>query len=323
MLDNVSTYIDKDGNVQEVGSGGSEYANTSEIIDNAITLTSTSTLDDLVTQILAHKTKVCGVSYGGNTADTLARLYELFDVSNVYSAPSYTFEYFFKVLSSDDYIELECSGGGSAAFFRGGITRYYNGNSVPPYGMWQAIPLIPYVNPYPVGSIYQSTSSTSPSSLFGGTWAALPDVGTDETASLVMTNTELSSGSFSYYKGAGSVTSDEMRVFHNYDYSIIQVTGRLNVTPTNSAGGVVGIKFNIGNNIIKKAALRRQCGFYYDGNGAHESIWADADTSGNIFFYNNSSYINLPSTQTTWSIWLTLFNKASDGDTMYRWKRIA
>ena len=177
MLDsNVSTYIDKDGNVQEVGSGGSEYVNTSEIIDNAITLTSTSTLDDLVTQILAQKTKVCRVSYGENTMGTLARLYELFNMSNAYGTPPYTCEYFFKVLSSDDYIELECSAGGLAAFFRGGITRYHNGNSDPPYGMWQAIPLMSYVNPYPVGSIYLSTSSTSPSSLFGGTWEQIKDV---------------------------------------------------------------------------------------------------------------------------------------------------
>lgn len=153
-----------------------EYANTSEIVDNAITLTSTSTLADLATQILAHKTKVCRVSYGKNTMGTLARLYELFNMSNAYSAPSYTFEYFFKVLSSDDYIELECLGGGAAAFFRGGITRYYNGASEPPYGDWEAIPLIQYANPYPIGSIYQSTSSTSPSSLFGGTWEQIKDV---------------------------------------------------------------------------------------------------------------------------------------------------
>ena len=157
-------------------SGGSEYANTSEIVDNAITLTSTSTLTDLATQILAQKTKVCRVGYGENTMDTLARLYELFNISNAYDAPSYTFEYFFKVLSSDDYIELECSGGGLAAFFRGGITRYYNGTSEPPYGAWKAIPLISYVNPYPVGSIYLSTFSTSPSSLFGGTWEQIKDV---------------------------------------------------------------------------------------------------------------------------------------------------
>lgn len=158
-------------------SGGSEYANTSEIVDNAITLTSTSTLADLATQILAQKTKVCRVSYGANTMDTLARLYELFNMSNAYAAPPYTFEYFFKVLSSDDYIELECSGGGLAVFFRGGITRYHNGGaSESPYGAWEAIPLMAYVNPYPVGSIYQSTSSTSPSSLFGGTWDQIKDV---------------------------------------------------------------------------------------------------------------------------------------------------
>lgn len=167
----------EDGTLNASGGGTTnEYTNTSEIVDNAITLTSTSTLADLATQILAQKTKVCRVSSGGNTRDTLARLYELFNVSNYYSAPSYTFEYFFKVLSSDDYIELECTGGGSAKFFRGGITRYYEGNTTPPYGEWKAIPLMEYVNSHPVGSIYQSTSSTSPSSLFGGTWEQIKDV---------------------------------------------------------------------------------------------------------------------------------------------------
>lgn len=202
-------------------SGGSEYANTSEIVDNAITLTSTSTLDDLVTQILAQKTKVCRVSYGENTTmDTLARLYELFNISNAYVAPPFTFEYFFKVLSSDDYIELECSGGGHAVFFRGGITRYYNGGSKPPYGMWQAIPLMPYVNPYPVGSIYQSTSSTSPSSLFGGTWEQIKDVfllaagdtytagSTGGEATHTLTLSEMPSHSHTFSTAAGEIWNE-------------------------------------------------------------------------------------------------------------------
>lgn len=321
MLDsNVSTYIDKDGNVQEVGSGGSEYANTSEIVDNAITLTSTSTLADLATQILAQKTKVVRAPWDDNLKRILPStelketnyvMFKVFSIGSETNTPS-------GATAIQCLSLMRTALSGTYWLYEGYI--YSMTDNIYVFTGWQGSG---EEGAYPIGSIYMSTNNFPPSASFGGTWTALPDVGTDETASLVMTNTELSSGSFSYYKGAGSVTSDEMRVFHNYDYSIIQVTGRLNVTPTNSAGGVVGIKFNIGNNIIKKAALRRQCGFYYDGNGAHESIWADADTSGNIFFYNNSSYINLPSTQTTWSIWLTLFNKASDGDTMYRWKRIA
>lgn len=175
------------GNVKTIGGqsiygngdipvGSSEYANTSEIVDNAITLTSTSTLTDLATQILAQKTKVCRVSYGANTMDTLARLYELFNMSNAYGTPPYTCTYFFKVLSSDDYIELECLAAGYTAFFRGGIIQYERGDSEHPYGKWQAIPLIPYANPYSVGSIYISTSSTHPSSLLGGTWEQIKDV---------------------------------------------------------------------------------------------------------------------------------------------------
>lgn len=306
-----------------ISGGGSEYENTSEIVDGAITLTSTSTLADLATQILAQKTKVCRVTYGANTLDTLARLYELFNVSNASDAPSFTFEYFFKVLSSDDYIELECAGGGSAAFFRGGITRYYQGSTVPPYGEWKAIPLMRYANSYPVGSIYQSTSSTSPSSLFGGTWTALPNEGTNETASLIMTEQAISSSSFSFESGAGTVVADEFFVVHNADYSIMQITGRLKVTPSSTSGGTVGVKFNIGSNIIKKTSQGRQCGVYYDGSGGHESVWIQIKTSGDIVIYNNSTYVNLPTTEAMWSVNAIFFNKSSDGDIMYRWKRIA
>lgn len=203
-----------------ISGGGSAYANTSEIVDNAITLTSTSTLTDLATQILAQKTKVCRVSYGANMMDTLARLYELFNISKAYGAPPYTCEYFFKVLSSDDYIELECSCGGLSAFFRGGITRYYNGASEPPYGMWQAIPLMAYVNPYPVGSIYLSTSSTSPSSLFGGTWEQIKDVfllaagdtytagSTGGEATHTLTLSEMPSHSHTFTTAAGQIWND-------------------------------------------------------------------------------------------------------------------
>ena len=321
MLDsNVSTYIDKDGNVQEVGSGGSEYANTSEIVDNAITLTSTSTLTDLATQILAQKTKVCRVSYGESTMDTLARLYELFNISKAYGTPPYTCEYFFKVLSSDDYIELECSAAGYAAFFRGGIIQYERGDSEHPYGKWKAIPLIPYANPYSVGSIYQSTSSTSPSSLLGGTWTALPNVGVDESSSLVMTSGNMVS--FSFTEGSGTVSSIDMVLRHNEDYSIIQINGRMRVTPTSNVGGRVTVAYGIGSNVIKEQ-FTTQCGFYVTNDGTRESIVAKVYTNGLIEFFNNATVLNIPSSQTVWVVNFTLFNKSSDGETLYRWKRIS
>lgn len=301
-------------------SGGSSYANTSEIV--SISLTASDDVTSLANKILANKTKVSTIaSYDANVVRILG--------NNPY--PDYNSAYirlYFTVLAYDRTILVTCVPANVDGPTMSAKTTYIN-NLYAPDGnyYWYSCSWDNIDAAYPVGSIYTNAEdvpgSYDPASFFGGTWVALSNGGTDKTASLILTNTELSSSSFSYYKGTGSITSDEMRVFHNTDYSIIQVTGRLNVTPTSTSGGVVGISFNIGSNIIKKAALRRQCGFYYDGNGAHESIWADADTDGNIFIYNNSTYINLPSTQTTWSIWLTFFNKSSDGDTVYRWKRIA
>ena len=179
------------------------------------------------------------------------------------------------------------------------------------------------IQSYPIGSIYQSTSATSPSSLFGGTWTALPNAGTNETASLVMTEQAISSSSFSFESGAGTVVADEFFVVHNADYSIMQIIGRLKVTPSRTSGGIVGVKFNIGSNIIKKTSQRRQCGFYYDGSGGHESVWIQIKTSGDIVIYNNSTYKNLPTTEAAWSVNAIFFNKSSDGETLYRWKRIS
>lgn len=55
--------------------------------------------------------------------------------------------------------------------------RQYSANNPPPYpvtsvnGQTGAVT----VDPYPVGAIYISTSSTSPASLFGGTWEQIKD----------------------------------------------------------------------------------------------------------------------------------------------------
>lgn len=173
---------------------------------------------------------------------------------------------------------------------------------------------------YPVGSIYISTDSTaSPSSLFGGTWAALPNVGVDESLSLVMTSEDMES--FSFTEGSGTVSSIDMGLSHNEDYSIIQISGRMRVTPSSSIGGRVTVAYNIGSNVIKEQ-FKTQCGFYVNSDGTRESLVAKVNTNGLIEFFNNATVLNIPSTQTVWVIGFTLFNKSSDGETLYRWKRI-
>lgn len=73
----------------DTGSSGSEYANTSETvdIDSVITLTSTSTLADLGTQILTNKTKTidCNVKYGGVDSETVMRFCTL--INTPFGAP--------------------------------------------------------------------------------------------------------------------------------------------------------------------------------------------------------------------------------------------
>lgn len=182
MLDsNVSTYIDKDGNVQEVGSRGSEYTNTSEIVDNAITLTSTSTLDDLVTQILAQKTKVTRSSDSTN-------------LSRILGSPKYTLIYgaTFKVINSQTTsyapenhyypdLVIECIGWGADHYYKQYIANYLGQDSsfsgTPSLTGW--VDLRTAYNPYPVGSVYISTTSyISPPPVvhFGGTWEQIKDV---------------------------------------------------------------------------------------------------------------------------------------------------
>lgn len=171
MLDsNVSTYIDKDGNVQEVGSGGSKYANTSEIVDNAITLTSTSTLDDLVTQILAQKTKVVRVPWSDNLARLLGTPPELT------GPPISEFSVYFKVVYAGDNNLISATliynqFVSVCAEMYIGYCTLESGDSTDKTE-WRTLH-----NYYPVGSIYTTTSdNVSPAFTFGGTWEQIKDV---------------------------------------------------------------------------------------------------------------------------------------------------
>lgn len=157
-----------------ISGGGSEYANTSEIVDNAITLTSTSTLDDLVTQILAQKTKVVRATWNSNfqriiPLPTLPGPHDVF------------YDVYFKVWSDYPLVDagadferrIDCfatsgtAGSSSKWDYRGYIcgaaSKYFSG--------W-----VSEGNPYPVGAIYIAVATAgvevynNPANCFGGTW---------------------------------------------------------------------------------------------------------------------------------------------------------
>jgi hypothetical protein len=152
------------------GSGGSEYANTSEIVDNAITLTSTSTIDDLVTQILAQKTKVVRVPWSAN----LARL--LGTPPDLTGPPISEFSVYFKVVYAGDNNLISATliynqFVSVCAEMYIGYCTLESGDSTDKTE-WRTLH-----NYYPVGSIYTTTSdNVSPAFTFGGTWEQIKDV---------------------------------------------------------------------------------------------------------------------------------------------------
>lgn len=157
----------EDGTLNAVGSQGSEYANTSEIVDNAITLTSASTLDDLVTQILAQKTKVVRVPWSDNLARLLGTPPELtgppISQYNVLFKTIYTGNQ--ALISAICIYESRIEVG--AESFIGAAQ-----DASAQYSGWRKLN-----NYYPIGSIYMSTVENNyPSLLFGGTWEQIKDV---------------------------------------------------------------------------------------------------------------------------------------------------
>lgn len=174
MLDsNVSTYIDKDGNVQEVGSGGSEYANTSEIVD--ISLTTSDDITSLANKILANKTKVSKISaYDSNVVRILG--------NSPY--PTYNSTYislYFTVLAYNRTILVTCVPSNVDGPTSSAKTTYIN-NLYAPDGnyYWYSCNWDEVGSAYPVGSIYINAESVpgsyNPAGLFGGTWEQIKDV---------------------------------------------------------------------------------------------------------------------------------------------------
>ena len=176
----------EDGTLNVVGGGaGNEYANTSEIVDNAITLTSTSTLNDLVSQILANKTKV-------------TRSFDETNLNRILGAPKYTviMGVTFKVVNSHTISDasepcyypdviIECFGWGTGHYYKQYIVNYLSSSSAysaaPSLTGW--VELSTDYNPYPVGSIYITTdpSTSSPCvTYFGGTWEKIGTTGLPE-----------------------------------------------------------------------------------------------------------------------------------------------
>lgn len=158
------------GDIPISGGGGSAYANTSEIVDNAITLTSTSTLDDLVTQILAQKTKVVRVPWSDNLARLLGTPPELT------GPPISEFSVYFKVVYAGDNNLISVTliynqFVSVCAEMYIGYCTLESGDSTDKTE-WRTLH-----NYYPVGSIYTTTSdNVSPALTFGGTWEQIKDV---------------------------------------------------------------------------------------------------------------------------------------------------
>lgn len=162
-----------DGSLNAVGSQGSEYANTSEIVDNAITLTSTSTLDDLVTQILAQKTKVMRASWNSN-------FQRIIPLPALAGPPDELYDVYFKVWSDYPLAEadaeferrIDCFATyGSGSDGRWDFRGYINGRTNKYFSGW-----VSECNPYPIGAIFIAAATAgsyfenNPANCFGGTW---------------------------------------------------------------------------------------------------------------------------------------------------------
>lgn len=162
-------------------SGGSKYANTSEIVDNAITLTSTSTLADLATQILAQKTKVVRMDWDENLQRIMPPILP--------SVGVYSSNVEFKVISTAKTSDISNPMCGLIEVFYNSVTELKNTSLLRKYiidqgrissnnkhmfsqTQWERVG-----NPSPlVDEIVITTDTVSPAINYGGTWEQIKDV---------------------------------------------------------------------------------------------------------------------------------------------------
>lgn len=160
-------------------SGGGKYANTSEIVDNTITLTSTSTLDDLVTQILEQKTKVVRSLWNSD-------FQRIMPLPALPGPPDLYYSVYFKVWSdyplggaSVEYgrrIDCFASSGATGLSSDWDYHGYIAGDTRKYFSGW-----VSESNPYPVGAIYTTVGTAgrwvegNPANCFGGTWVHIEE----------------------------------------------------------------------------------------------------------------------------------------------------
>lgn len=219
------------GNVKTIGgysiygSGdipvGSPYVNTSEIVDNVITLTNTSTLDNLVTQILAQKTKVVRASWSDNLARLLGTPPEL--TGPTISQYSVLFKTIYTgnqtlisaICICESYIDV-----GAESFIGAaqGASAQYSG--------WRKLN-----NYYPIGSIYMSTVENNyPSLLFGGTWEQIKDA-------------FLLAAGDTYTAGSTGGSADAVVVSHRH--YVTQQNEGWNISNTTGLGGTETVEHSV------------------------------------------------------------------------------
>lgn len=179
-----------------------EYINTSEIVDNAITLTDSSTISDLVSQVLAQKTKVVRAPWSENLRRILHT--QLIDYSNSYNV---TFKVFSVGTESEPSAAtaIQCLSliapalDGQYHLYVGYI---YSLTTEYLFTGWQSA----NEAAYPTGSIYMSTSSFPPGASFGGTWEQIKDV-------------FLLAAGDTYTAGTTGGSADAVVVGHTHDFT--------------------------------------------------------------------------------------------------------
>lgn len=189
--------------------GGNEYMNTSEGQTTGLNLTTSSTLTDLATQILAAQSKVISAPIGTNivsaNATALRRLLGGAPFNGTYERVE--FKVFSQVTGFEkiiDVVGLKQSTS-TPKIVHGQLVYNDAGESYE----WQWTGWS--TEPHPVGSVYISVDNTSPASLFGGTWEQIKDV-----FLLAAGNT--------YTIGATGGSADAVVVSHKHTFATLVAT---------------------------------------------------------------------------------------------------